>query len=202
AALEGKQVIAATNMLITDPDLRHRTAPAFLHHLRTQGRITINIQLGHLRTLFIQQAPRAGTEPAPAGHVHHDRRHAPLTTGSFSSRHACRPPCRRIRRLKPCFFNTRPAAEARGPVLQARMTGLSLYFSRSARRSATWAAGILMLPAICPSRNSSASRTSRITPSSRLTRWVACCGDTGAPARPDSIRKNSASKMKNADTSR
>lgn len=55
-ALECEQVIATTDMLVTDPDLRHGRASRFLGHLGAHLGLAINLDLFEDNALFTSRA--------------------------------------------------------------------------------------------------------------------------------------------------
>src|SRR6185436_8792731 len=166
-ALQGMEIVAAADVALADPDLRHGAAAAgLLRHLGAQLGLQVDADLLDLRAFRQQQALGRLAERARRGGVHQHTGLAQgpvlyFSTGKPACCQAPMPPLRFTTLAKPCFLRAPMAFAARlVPVSQYTMSGRSLRLARSFAPSSRRASGTFFAPRICPAPYSPGSRTS------------------------------------------
>src|SRR5690606_6839085 len=165
------QLITATDVPASDPDLRNRSAPSLAGHFRAQGGLAVHGDLLKGDALAFQSALGPHAIGAPGGGIDDDFGHAYLTTGKLSPRQLDIPPDS-LTAVKPAFLSSRQAAPECWPMASTTMIVLALYFSSSPSRLTSFSWGMFNESTIWPASNSFLARTSKTTPSSRLTSAV------------------------------
>src|SRR4051812_49889279 len=116
-ALEVVEIVAADDMALADPDLRHGAPAALLHHLGAPRRLEVDAHLVDLHAFLDQQSLGRLAERTGGGAVHqHLRRH--FSTGKPACCQPARPPERLATRVKPWRLSTLAALPARSPPSQ------------------------------------------------------------------------------------
>src|SRR5690554_3717070 len=93
--LKGEQVVTAPYVLLTDPDLRYRSAARLLRHGGTHIRLAIHADFLVNRALAVQQLLGTNAVRAPVAAIYDDGVHFALTVGKLSPRQPLMPPDRR-----------------------------------------------------------------------------------------------------------
>src|SRR5215208_7601863 len=108
------EIVAAADVALADPDLRHRApAAGLLGHLGAQLGLEVDADLLDLRAFLEQQALGRLAERARRGRVHQDPGLAHFSTGNPACCHAPMPPLRFTTFAKPCFLSAPSAFAAR-----------------------------------------------------------------------------------------
>src|SRR5688500_8709103 len=93
-ALERIEIVAAADVELADPDLRHRAPAALLHHLHAPVGLQVDANFFDRRALLAQQPVGRLAEGAGSGQVHQHFRH-PAVTSPREARPAARRQARR-----------------------------------------------------------------------------------------------------------
>src|SRR5579871_4487844 len=72
--VERAQLVGAADVALADEDLRHRAPAGALDHLGPALRLVLEVDLGPLHALALEERAGARAEAAPAGRVHRHRR--------------------------------------------------------------------------------------------------------------------------------
>src|SRR5690606_25454345 len=149
----------------------NRSAPSLAGRFRAQGGLVVYGDLLKGDALALQPTLGPHARGAPGGGIDHDLGHAYLPTRSLSPRRLD-VPADRSTAVKPAFLSSRQAAPECWPMASTTMIVLALYFSSSPSRLTSFSWGMFNESTIWPASNSFLARTSKTTPSSRLTSAV------------------------------
>src|SRR5690606_36501601 len=102
------QLITATDVTVSDPDLRNRSAPSLAGHFRAQGGLAVHGHRLQADAVALQQALGPLAIGPPGGGIGDDLGHAYLTTDRLSPRELDLPPDS-LTAAKPAFLSSREA---------------------------------------------------------------------------------------------